>query len=149
LPTYAASGRMLRRARLRRVGRRGAVLQSLDALLRDIVLYRDGHRCRKCGLGKRPGRGGGLQAAHIIPKGAHPALRYHLDNVILLHAYPCHLGWWHKDPVAAVAWARSVLGNAHIDRLELLARIHGRSKGDRAATRIYLEAVHAHYLGLH
>jgi len=39
--------------------------QQLDLLVRQIVLIRDQFRCRRCGVGVKPGRGHGLQAAHL------------------------------------------------------------------------------------
>lgn len=136
---------MLRRTPLRRVGRKGRVYQALDALLRQAVLARDGYLCRKCGLPARPGRGGALQAAHIKGKGAHPALRYELDNVIALHATPCHLYWWHgADPLAVTAWAREHLGAVLLERLEFLA-IARRPRFDATLTRLHLEQALHHY----
>ena len=141
------SGPLRRRKPLALVGKRGKTLGQLDALLRQVVLERDGHRCRKCGAGKLPGRAGGLQAAHIKPKGAHPAMRYVVDNVLTLCAKD-HLFWWHKDPTAAVAWAAQHLGQEHLDKLDMIARTRGRQRFDRELTRIYLEGELAYYRSL-
>lgn len=128
-----------RRSRLRPRSQRSVETRALDALLRRIVLLRDGHKCRRCGEGPRHGRGFALQAAHIRPKGAYPALRWETSNVICLCAY-CHVygkGAWHKDPAAAAAWALEHLGREYLDRLEFMAQT--RRKVDRAAVKVFLE----------
>ena len=124
----------------RRALERGATRRELDALLRQAVLERDGYACRRCGAGKRPGRGGAVQVAHIKPKGSYPALRHRLENVVTLCA-ACHIygrGAWHKDPAAAVAWALAHLGARHLELLELLAGSTHRCP-DPATVRLYLE----------
>lgn len=150
--TSTASAPVLRRTPLRRRGRRGSIYAPLDALLRQVVLLRDGYRCQRCNNGKRPGRGGALQAAHIKPKGHYPALRYVLENVVCLCA-SCHCygpGAWHKDPTAAAAWAVGHFGAEYLERLETLAqyRKQGRQRFEPVLTKLYLEQSLAHYAGV-
>ena len=68
-----------------------------DALVREIVYHRDGHRCVKCGTDKA------LTPSHIRPRGKCPRMTWMTVNVLTMCA-ACHLNWWHKDPVAAIAW---------------------------------------------
>lgn len=143
----ASGARARHRVPLRPVGRAGASRLLLDGLYRAIILARDGHRCRRCGATKRPGRGGGLQAAHIKPKGSHPALRYVLDNGVTLCA-SCHIygpAAWHRDPSAAIKWARLAVGSDLLERLDGLAAARGRKGLDKEAMRLYLESELARY----
>lgn len=128
---------MIRRAPLKRRGKRAATTKELDAMLRQIVLIRDGNRCRKCGIEKRVGRGRGLEAAHIFPKGQYPGLRYELGNVLTL-CHKDHFFWWHKNPIEAHDWARRELGT---DTLASLRRVglSRRGKRDPVAMKFYLE----------
>lgn len=96
------------------------------------MLARDGHRCRKCGREDRT-----LNASHIWPKGAYPHLRWHSDNVVTLCAMPCHLSWWHKNPIEAMTWIAEILGDETFTRLRLMAK--SRGKVDKKLTRLYLE----------
>ena len=48
-----------------------------------------------------------LQAAHILPKGKYPLLRYALENLLTL-CYRDHLEWAHKDPIGFVHWIEAV-----------------------------------------
>ena len=139
------SGPPKRRRAIRRIGKRTASVRDLDHLLRQVVLERDGYRCRRCYIGERPGRGFALQAAHIFGKGAHRNLRYELDNLICL-CQPCHW-WWHQFGLAREVedrpnevreWCLEQLGPEHLARLEWLAR--ARTGGtDPTLLRIYLE----------
>lgn len=105
---------------------------ALDSLVRQIVLERDGYRCRRCGGHDK------LQAAHVYPKGSHPAMRHVPANVLTL-CQACHLFWWHRHPMAAAEWVRANLGDL-ADQLRVMSqRIH--HKADRTLTRIYLEKV--------
>jgi len=135
----------LRRSPIRRIGARGASLLPLKALFRAVILERDRYRCRRCGAGKRPGRGGGLQAAHIYPQGSHPALRFEVDNAVTLCA-SCHIYGplaWHRHPQAAIIWASTALGLELLQKLDALASYRASRTGhrplDKELTRIYLE----------
>lgn len=130
-----------RRTPLARRSRKSVALQPLKDLAREIVLARDGYRCRRCGRGKQPGRGGGLQAAHIFPKGQWKGMEFDLDNIITLCAYPCHLGsgGWHKDPLEAQRWAAEHLGQDFLDRLRMTAMARQNQRRDLKLIRIYLE----------
>lgn len=130
----------------RRVARRRDTERAdLHAALREIVLCRDGYRCVKCNAPKRPGRAGGLQAAHIFPDGAYPALRYLPANVITLCGR-CHIFGWHKDVLRQRAWLVEKYGSAFVEQLEFLARSK-REAPDRSAVRLML-ALQLRELGL-
>ena len=68
------------------------MIAALDTQVRQRVFERDGYRCVRCGKTE------GLQAAHILPKGHYPRLRFELDNILSLDV-GCHLYWAHKDPL--------------------------------------------------
>ena len=130
----------MKRSPLRRVGRRGLNLRMLDCLLREVVLRRDGFKCRKCDRGKQRGRGGGLQAAHIFPKGQYPSMRYELQNVVCLCA-SCHIygpDAWHRHPIAAQEWAKEHFGTDYLWRLSVTALTRTQHP-DHAAIKLMLE----------
>jgi hypothetical protein len=108
-------------------------------LCRQVVLLRDGMRCRMDGKGPDDGRI--LQAAHILPTGKYPSMRFVLENIITLCAYPCHLGTggWHNSPLAALAWAEQTLGADHLAKLRLLAEQRKGQRLDLKLERLYLE----------
>lgn len=136
-----------RKVRVRAVSTRGKTIKKLDALVREIVLKRDGERCRKCGAGARGGRGFALQAAHVYGKGAYPSLRFKLENVLTL-CQPCHY-WWHAQgfgreacdaPNVVRAWCVVAIGEKAMHALDLMAQTAGRGqKLDLEATRLFLE----------
>lgn len=112
----------------------------LDGLVRQIILVRDGFRCVWC-LKDAQGRGGKkvvLQAAHVLPKGAYPALRHELLNVITL-CWRCHMIRWHRNPADAWAWFVKKYGEAYVQHLRLLADT--RTKVDKQALKLYLQAM--------
>lgn len=103
-----------RRTRLKPVSSRRRAEMVIEARTRALVLERDGHRCRRCGA-----TGPRLDAAHVLPKGAWPALRFELDNLLCLCSW-CHTDGpsaWHRRPKRAIAWATEHLGEDHIARL--------------------------------
>jgi len=112
-------------------------LDELDSLARQIILIRDGFKCVRCGAGPKPGRGGGLHASHILPKGSYPSMRYELKNLIAL-CWSCHLGpkGWHKNPLEATKWLAEKYGQDRIEHLRYLA--FTRHKTDKAALKVWL-----------
>lgn len=102
-----------------------------------MILLRDHARCRVCGREKRPGSAGAIYAAHILPKGQYPALRYELLNVLAM-CYYHHMEWWHKNPTEAWEWLTTELGEGAVARLRLWSKT--RKKADRGAERLYLTA---------
>ena len=116
--------------------------EELDELCRQIVLVRDQFKCRKC---NRSSHGhvaklGGvvLQVHHIRTKGAQPSLRWELSNLLLV-CKGCHFGTFHhRDSERAAMWYRENLGQAHLDRLQMLARVRKGNKQDKQAIKLYL-----------
>jgi 5-methylcytosine-specific restriction endonuclease McrA len=128
------SGKGLRRFRPRegpRHGRRFTV-KDLDALVRAIVVLRDGQRCRRCGNVT------GLQASHVYGKGAHPSLRWDPDNVKLL-CVRCHLYWWHRDTATAMRWWEGTVAADVAERLRRAAYQGTHGRLDKVLTGIALE----------
>lgn len=143
------SGPIQRRTRIRPVSeRRAPETRTLDMLVRRIVLHRDKERCRKCGAGKRSGRGFAIQAAHILGKAAHPRMRFEPLNVITL-CQPCHW-WWHVHgldraheidrPNEVMDWCLKELGRDYMERLQVMASVRKSGKSDRTAIKLWLEA---------
>lgn len=141
-------GPIKRKVRVRAVSTRAKTIKKLDALVRQIVLKRDGERCRKCGAASR-GHGFAIQAAHIYGKGAYPSLRFKIENVLTL-CQPCHF-WWHQQgfgreassgPNLVRAWCVTAIGEKAMDALDLMAQVAGKKKTlDLEATRLYLESL--------
>lgn len=121
----------------RRSRARQLTTKDLDTLLRQVVLIRDGNRCRWCGISKRVGRGRGLEAAHIWPKGQFPWLRYDLGNVITL-CHRCHFFRWHRSPLEAQDWIRRTMGTDTLASLRQVG-LSRRGKLDYMAMKFYLE----------
>lgn len=141
------------RTPLRRVGKRGMNLRMLDRLLREVVLRRDGNKCRfgvQCLFIRShgtTGRGHALQAMHIYGKGAHPALRYELKNVVA-GCQPLH-HWWHQNGFGREAEDRDnlvrkfcieTLGKDYMDHLDMLSQVRKGANSDNAAIKLMLEA---------
>lgn len=86
----------------------------LSALVKQIVLARDGYRCWYCG-GKDD-----LQAAHILSVGACGRLRFEPFNV-LATCLKDHIFGWHRDPAKyIVALEKKYPGR--YDALQIMAR---------------------------
>jgi len=84
----------------------------LDGLVRLAVIERD-KCCVRCGGTK------GLQAAHILPKGKYPRLRFDPFNIMAMDT-GCHLFFWHKDPLSAWKWFEEKYPGKH-DQLQVIA----------------------------
>lgn len=110
-----------RRRRIRAKSDRAEIIARCDGLVKQLVVRRDGPNCRRCGRAPGPGRVGAIHAAHIRSKGAHPALRFRPENVMLL-CYRCHAHFWHgADPGPVWEWARAALGIELLCRLDVMA----------------------------
>lgn len=103
------------------------------ALLRELVILRDGPFCLRC---KRADR---LQLSHIYPKGQHRKMEFDPDNVKLL-CVGCHLYWWHKNPVEAWQWLEQTIERKRIDRLRLMAATVDKRPFDPKLHLLFLEA---------
>ena len=73
------------------------VKQAHDLRVKEEALVRDAYRCCRCQKDQ------GLQAAHILPKGLYPRMRFVVENILTL-CIRCHLFFAHKDPLAFAAW---------------------------------------------
>lgn len=111
----------------------------LDDLMRRIVLIRDKFKCRRCGKGIRSAPTGAvLQVHHIMTKGSAPALRWELDNLLLV-CKGCHFGiFHHRDSERARDWYLTNLGENFLDRLRMLKKVRKGQKTDKEAVRFYL-----------
>lgn len=91
----------------------------MNALLHELVRLRDGERCRRCGNTER------LQLSHIYPKGRYRSMEFEPWNVKLL-CVGCHLYWWHKNPIEAHEWLKSVWPSKELERLKLMSLTIGQ-----------------------
>jgi hypothetical protein len=124
----------MKKTRVKRVSPRRRATAELDALVKQIIMIRDGGRCRRCGSMKQ------LQAAHVLPKGKYPSLRHDPVNLLVLCWY-CHLGGphsWHRDPVGAIEWFTERMGTEFVEDLKLRALLR-KPKKDYGFMKLYLE----------
>ena len=105
-------------------------------------MLRDGFACRRCGKSIHgESQRAVLQVHHIRTKGAHPNLRWELEN-LLLACKGCHLFFFHgRDTESAAEWYREHLGQQHLDKLSLLVSVRKGKKQDKQAVRLYLQQV--------
>lgn len=105
----------MKRTAIRRKSPRRRLAQKIDLRVREMVLERDGYACLWCGATKL------LHAAHILPKGKYPRLRFEPENILTL-CVGCHLIKAHKDPLAFAAWLHRERPGLY-DRLLVLAAV--------------------------
>lgn len=79
--------------------------------VRAMVFERDGNRCLRCGTTSN------LQLSHIYPKGKYRKMEHDPLNLKIL-CLGCHLFWWHKHPLEAGEWLKSVLPSERIQYLK-------------------------------
>jgi 5-methylcytosine-specific restriction endonuclease McrA len=87
----------------------------LNALLREILIRRDGEKCLRCPNRNR------VHASHIYPKGKYRGLQFDPDNLKFL-CYHCHIYFWHKNPIEAYKWIRTAIPKDRLKRLEAKAK---------------------------
>lgn len=108
---------MIRRSPIRKRSAKARLISEADKLVRQLVMARD-RRCTRCGKTDR------LQAAHILPKGKYPRLRFELLNVVAM-CVGCHLYFWHRDPLEARDWFNDEFPGRY-DQLQVLAAVAPR-----------------------
>ena len=113
---------------------RRRVIKTLDGLVRQLVLARDG-KCLRCG------GTGALTPFHILPKGTYPRLRFELLNVISV-CWPCHRYHWHDNPIDGLAWLEQKLPG-RIDTLKVLAATANRVDFKELLLGLTIEASNA------
>jgi len=96
-----------------------------DRLFAELVKKRANYQCERCMSFKVP------QCSHIIPRTVF-SLRFDTQNGVCL-CKRCHLYWWHKNPMAAMEWIKTI---RDIDYLE--SRRHSQSKNDYKLIEIML-----------
>lgn len=132
----------MKRTALRRQGKRARSRVGMQALLRKVVIARD----KGCLMAGTSPCSGPLQAAHILPQGQFPSLRYELRNVVTLCARHHIYGGdaWHRSPLAAFEWAEIHFGKAHLECLRELA-LARKPRSDLKAMKLFLEQELARY----
>ena len=87
----------------------------INKILREVMFQMWGIKCLKCGKETQ------IQMSHIKSKGAYPALRFEPLNVKPL-CMRHHLHWWHKEPLEASAWFKTVMPEESMKELNKMAR---------------------------
>lgn len=118
-----------KRARPRdpRKAERRTTVKELDALCRRVVFARDGGKCRRCGAPA-------IDWSHVVTRATH-ATRWDLDGSFA-SCKGCHVFWWHKHPLEAVAWWEEQIGSRAYNALKY--RAARPSKVNTIAVRAYL-----------
>lgn len=91
--------------------------KKIYSLLKDIVTLRDGEECLRC---KKRDR---LQLSHIYPKGRYRLMEFMPENLKLL-CVGCHLYWWHKNPMEASEWLKTVIPKDRLQRLRVASNTY-------------------------
>lgn len=97
---------------------RKRLLDELDYLWGAIIRFRDKYTCRWCGKSHIPGDSS-YHASHIIPKSSGHAARYDLANGKGL-CMRCHIHVWHKDPIEADRFIKTIKTDKELNYLESL-----------------------------
>lgn len=69
--------------------KRQKLIEECETLIRKLKVSTFGEKCQLCG------KTGQLGLFHVLPKGAHPRLRLHEDNMILAGWFCCHFPFHH------------------------------------------------------
>ena len=105
---------------------------TLNKLLHELVGLRDNPWCLRCKKTER------LNLSHIYPKGRYRRLEFDPDNLKFL-CYGCHLGWWHKNPIEAHEWLKTVISKKRLEDLKLRAGYTSPAKMDYKLHKLFLE----------
>ena len=73
---------------------RTKLIEKLDKVLFEILLYERGERCEICGGSQQ------LGLFHILPKGRFQRIRFNKQNVLIAGWYCCHYLWHHDFYIA-------------------------------------------------
>ncbi len=76
-------------------------LKKLVEKAKRCVKERDNWTCQRCG---KIVDGANCHASHILNVGAYKSLELDPSNMKVLCGMPCHLSWWHKNPLEAAEW---------------------------------------------
>ena len=76
-------------------------LKKLVEKAKRCVKERDNWTCQRCG---KIVDGANCHASHILNVGAYKSLELDPSNMKALCGMPCHLSWWHKNPLEAAEW---------------------------------------------
>jgi len=64
-------------------------------------------------------------------------MEFEPDNIKAL-CFSCHLGWWHKNPIEASEWLKTVIPKSRLDRLKLMSNTYC-GKQDYKLQKLYIE----------
>ena len=103
----------------------------INKLLHDYLRLRWGDKCLHCG------KQGILSMSHIFSKGSHRSMEFDEDNIIFL-CYRCHIHFWHKSPIEASEWIKSVLPKEQYQRIYLRANTVQKGTRNYKLIKLYL-----------
>lgn len=86
----------------------------LKKLLHQAVVGKYGKKCLRCGKV-------GIQASHIYPKGVYKDMEWDIENLKPL-CFRCHLEFWHKNPIEAHEWLKTVISAKRLASLKKKAQ---------------------------
>jgi 5-methylcytosine-specific restriction endonuclease McrA len=113
-------------------------------LAKDIAKARDDYTCVRC---KKKVTKVNCQGSHIIPVSKSKLLQFDPDNIDTL-CWHCHLSFWHKNPLEATAWFRSVDNDRYERLLKKANDPNTRSLKEFELTEIYnrLQIIYQQYV---
>lgn len=104
----------------------------LNALLHQLMRLRDGEKCLRCPKTDT------LALSHIYPKGRYRRLEFDPDNLKLL-CFSCHIHWWHKNPIEAMEWIKTVLSKKRLERLKMITISRDMWTSDFKLQKLFIE----------
>ena len=113
-------------------------LKKLVEKAKRCVKERDNWTCQRCG---KVVEGANCHASHILNVGAYKSLELDPSNMKVLCGMPCHLSWWHKNPLEAAEWFNEKFPDRYFYLKEIakkkikiptvvLAELHENTKAD-------------------
>jgi len=85
------------------------LIGKLDRAFSELV--RKVGKCERCGRTDRQ-----LNTSHIYSR-SNKAVRWDRDNAFCL-CVNCHINWWHKQPIEAVAWLQTMKTDKELKDLQ-------------------------------
>lgn len=104
--------------------------KELNKLIHQILELRD-KCCLRCKTREK------LQASHIYPKGVYRKLEFDVDNIKFL-CWRDHW-WWHKNPLEAAEWIKTIMPKERLDRLRLRSQTSGDGMRNYKMLKMYLK----------
>jgi hypothetical protein len=130
------------RARRKNRGALAIRRDRLRELWSEVVRTRDGFKCQRCGRTKEEGFQ--IDAAHILPVGSYPNLKFVVANGISMCTIPCHR-WFDQNRGGrnhdgeGATWVKGVIGIDGYAKLLVLAKTFSRPSKTMTAIALHEE----------